>query len=495
MKLQHKIQFSIIPLILIPLLIITMGTCLLAKIYLASIYGGQAQGFTETIANPFAGVNAVVDSVRQEMEVGGPTSVDHIDDPSYLADVNERLERCNAFLIVSVEGEITFRGDEFAAEVENRLPEYGYSDIYAEGVYLETEAGHGFFLRPFDFQFSDGRLGTAYIIARTDRIVRTMRRAMIQLVILLAVVLTVLMLFLSTYIYRTMVKPLKALQEGTERIRDGNLDEDVKVTSADEIGDVCKSFNEMRLKLKESVDDRIIREQESRDLISNISHDLRTPITAIKGYVEGIMDGVADTPEKQDKYLRTIYAKAQEMDSLINELSLYAKIDTNSMPYDFKKISVGDYFDDCAEEMSLDLETQGVAFAYENRCAPGTKMVADPEQLRRILHNICVNGVKYNSKDEKKITLGVRPFLQDWIVISMTDNGDGIEAKDLPLIFNRMYRADAARSNSQGGSGLGLSIARKIVEEHEGKIWAESEPGVGTTISFTVKLWKGAKDE
>ena len=147
------------------------------------------------------------------------------------------------------------------------------------------------------------------------------------------------------WIYRTVSVPLAKLQRGARNIKEGNLDFEIKSETDDEIGQLCRDFEEMRLRLKANAEDKIAYDRENKELISNISHDLKTPITAIKGYVEGIMDGVADTPEKMDRYIKTIYNKANEMNILINELTLYSKIDTNRIPYNFTTISAKNYFD------------------------------------------------------------------------------------------------------------------------------------------------------
>ena len=206
----------------------------------------------------------------------------------------------------------------------------------------------------------------------------------------------------------------------------------------------------------------------------------------MKGYSEGILDGVANTPEKLDKYVRTIYSKASEMDTLINELTLYSKIDTNRIPYNFAKINVADYFMDCIEEIGLDLESRGIGLAYHNYVLDDTIIIADPEQLRRVVSNIVGNSIKYMNKQNGLINIRIND-VGDFIQVEIEDNGRGIAQKDLPYIFDRFYRADASRNSATGGSGIGLSIVKKIIEDHGGKIWATSKEGTGTTMFFVIR--------
>ena len=291
------------------------------------------------------------------------------------------------------------------------------------------------------------------------------------------------------WIYRTVSLPLAKLQAAARNIKEGNLDFEIKNETNDEIGQLCQDFEEMRLRLKANAEEKVAYDKENKELISNISHDLKTPITAIKGYVEGIMDGVADTPEKMDRYIKTIYNKANEMDLLINELTFYSKIDTNRIPYNFTTISAKQYFGDCAEDLFMELEAKGVQFRYRNYLETDSKVIVDPEQLRRVISNIVGNSVKYMDKSDPSITMDLKD-VGDFVQIELGDNGKGIAAKDLPNIFDRFYRTDASRNSSKGGSGIGLSIVKKIVEEHGGKIWATSEEGVGTTMYFVIRKYQ-----
>ena len=229
------------------------------------------------------------------------------------------------------------------------------------------------------------------------------------------------------------------------------------------------------------------------DLVTNVSHDLKTPITAIKGYVEGIMDGVADTPEKMERYIKTIYNKANDMNRLINELTYYSGIDSNRIPYNFHRINVAEFFQDCVEDVGLDLESKDIELNYSNLVDPDTRIIADPEQLKKVINNIIGNSIKYIDKPKGIINIRILDEV-DSIRVEIDDNGKGIAAKDLGSIFERFYRTDASRNSAMGGSGIGLSIVKKIIEDHGGYIWATSKEGEGTCLHFVIRKYREAEE-
>ena len=310
-----------------------------------------------------------------------------------------------------------------------------------------------------------------------------------DMILTATIILVFTALSVGLWIYRSIAVPLVKLKKATQNIKEGNLDFVLEVEGKDEFSQLCQDFEEMRKRLKESTEEKILMDKENKELISNISHDLKTPITAVKGYVEGIMDGVADTPEKMDRYVRTIYNKTNEMDHLINELTFYSKIDTNRIPYTFSKLNVEDYFSDCAEELGLEMETRGIELVYANYVEKGVQVIADGEQIRRVIHNIVSNAIKYMEKPKGIIQLRVKD-VGDFIQVEIEDNGKGIAAKDLPYIFDRFYRTDVSRNSSKGGSGIGLSIVKKIMEDHGGKVWATSRLGIGTIMYFVLRKYQ-----
>lgn len=314
----------------------------------------------------------------------------------------------------------------------------------------------------------------------------------------IALILILTASFLFVWIKKSMYNPIQELNTAMQNIAEGNLDyrisSEINGEFDGELGTLYHNYEDMRLRLKESADEKMLSEEQNRELVSNITHDLKTPITSIKGYVEGIMDGVADTPQKMDKYIKTIYNKAMDMDKLINELTVYSRIDNNRVPYNFIRINVANYFGDCIEEVGLDLESKNIKLDYSNLTTSDTQIIADPEQLKRVINNIISNSVKYIDRT-KVPQIDIRILDEtDSIRIDIEDNGRGISAKDLPNIFDRFYRTDASRNSSQGGSGIGLSIVKKIVEDHGGYIWATSKEGEGTCMHMIFRKYEVSKD-
>lgn len=351
---------------------------------------------------------------------------------------------------------------------------YGFSQSQARHLEQQSESGDAV----YDIAITESNNSQARIQLMTK-----------DLFFSAFIILIFTALAVGLWIYRSIATPLVKLKKATQNIKEGNLDFVLEVEGSDEFSELCQDFEEMRRRLKESTEEKILMDKENKELISNISHDLKTPITAVKGYVEGIMDGVADTPEKMDRYVRTIYNKTNEMDHLINELTFYSKIDTNRIPYTFSKLNVEDYFSDCAEEVSLELETRGIELVYANYVEDNVLVIADGEQIRRVIHNIIGNAIKYMDKARGIIQIRIKD-VGDFIQVEVEDNGKGIASKDLTYIFDRFYRTDVSRNSSKGGSGIGLSIVKKILEDHGGKVWATSREGIGTIMYFVLRKYQ-----
>jgi signal transduction histidine kinase len=246
----------------------------------------------------------------------------------------------------------------------------------------------------------------------------------------------------------------------------------------------------MRQRLYDSIQLQLHYEENRKQLLSNISHDLRTPITTIKGYAEGIRDGVTNTEEKLNKYVHAIYTRASDMERLVNELLFYSKLDLKKEPFSFHKLELGPFLYNVADEMSIEFHDQDVELVWEKMPEQPLFVLADREKLKRVILNLFDNCLKYMNQQPKQITITIEYQAED-VVITMKDNGPGIPEGDLPHIFERFYRVEPSRNQSKaGGSGLGLAIAQQIIEGHGGNISASSELGRGTSISFTLKIFE-----
>lgn len=337
----------------------------------------------------------------------------------------------------------------------------------------------------FDFYFPDKSKGSIFVLRKASSYAELAKELFPILFGLLLFLFIVIIGLLNYLVSRSIILPISILTNGAHRIKSGDLSFEIKATSNDEIGQLNRSFEEMRIKLKESVNLQLQYEENRKELLSNISHDLKTPITSIIGYVEGIKDGVANTPEKTDKYLSIIHLKAKDMDSLIDELFLFSKLDLKKEPFSFEIIELNQYMRDYVEELHLELLQDGIKIEFDLLHKP-MYVAADREKLKRVMANLINNCVKYMDKVQKNITISLIEGNND-ITIKITDNGQGIEPSALPHIFNRFYRAEQSRNSQTGGSGLGLAIAKQIIVEHGGEIWATSELGKGTNVFFTLR--------
>ena len=434
--------------------------------------------------------------VEKNYGITGTTISDFTNSMQVLARVTEKpyheLKKMSehTFLLVRKDGTIVYTGndDDRVKAVIEQLPGYGDTDTTSEnGIYLGGDAEA--LVKQVDFRYDDGKEGSAFIVSDVSNVIPEVGHFLWEILIGIVVILILTSAALIIWIYRAVMGPIGKMQTAAQNIKEGNLDFELKPEADDELGKLCQSLEEMRGRLKDSAEEKLKYDKESKELISNISHDLKTPVTTIKGYAEGIIDGVADTPEKIDRYVRTIYNKATEMNTLINELTLYSKIDTNKIPYNFNIVSANEYFNDCADDLSVELAAQNVGFGYFNYVEKNVRIIADPEQVKRVIHNIVNNSLKYMDKPKGMINLRVKD-VGDFVQIELEDNGKGIAAKDLPNIFDRFYRTDASRNSSTGGSGIGLSVVKKIVEEHGGKIWATSREETGTTMYFVLRKYQ-----
>ena len=292
---------------------------------------------------------------------------------------------------------------------------------------------------------------------------------------------------LSIITSKTITKPIRKLADGANEISRGNLDYNIDYESTNEIGTTVKAFNHMTKRLRESLENQAKIEQSRKEMIAGAAHDLRTPLTSVKGYVEGLMDGIASTPEMQNRYLKTIYSSTLAMENMLDDLLTISRLELGRIQLETMLVNLNDYLEDCAGEIGLELEKKGFDFVYERNWESPVFVELDPVNFRRVIQNIISNSIKYARKDIKgKITLSVQSYNKS-VIISLADNGIGVDAQSLPRIFETFYRADKSRTRVTEGSGIGLSVCKQIVELHGGHIWATSTEGEGLTVLISLE--------
>lgn len=490
MKIRTKLKLTFLVMVLLPLLL--GGISITAAFHIQNqrikkLYHTESEFGLESLVSPINMLSEISQGIYTQVEEEVSEDADRFTDPGFLADLGNKLEeRLSSAIVYANDKMIYSNSDRTLSEIFSVLP-----DINA----LQYDSGAGYYqygtdpmiIRTVPFTTSDGTSGVVFLLTSTEQVLPQIRSMLMEALLLVLAALIITSVLLDYWLYRSIIIPLERLKLVATNVRDGNLDFEVPVSGKDEFADVMRDFEDMRERLKESADERLKNDAEEKELIRNISHDLKTPLASIRGYAEGLRDGVARTPEKQQKYVQTIVNKAQDMDRLINELTLFSKLDTDRVPYNFRDLSVRSYFNDCISEVALDLEAQNIELKYTYHPSEDMIITADPEQLKRVINNIISNSVKYMEPGRPgKIQVDIYDE-GEYAHIAIADNGKGIAASDLPKIFDRFYRTDRARSSSTGGSGIGLAIVRKIVSNLGGKIWVESVLGEGTTMHLDLK--------
>lgn len=304
------------------------------------------------------------------------------------------------------------------------------------------------------------------------------------LVTLVFTIISITNYLLTQNLLKNIITPLEILNYGVHQIQLGNLDYRIEYTGNDEFSLVCSDFNLMAQRLRESVEQRKKDELNRRELIAGISHDLRTPLTSIKAYVEGLMDGIASTPQLQKSYFETIRAKAENIDQILDKLALFSKLDTGEFPFYPEKLDIGKELAEFIEKNLAEYKAKGLTIKLINN-VQNDRISIDPVQFGNVLTNILENSVKYKNKETGNMVITCFED-GDTIYLTLADDGPGVPAESLDKLFNMFFRNDPSRNNPSKGSGLGLAITAKIIERLDGQIRAENGPEGGLMIIISI---------
>ena len=489
MKYHTRLKIAFVIILVFPIILLIMSYGMFGKSQLETIeknYGIDMDGYKNWFDTTMV-MDKISKKTQEEIQQAiqnGKFEEDYLD---YVDQLNEKQSKIYSYLVVYDRDKFTYIGipDSMSSNILVGLPVISEEDeLWNNGILSgDTEK---YLVYPNYVAHKDGTWGIVYLLAETNRMLPEVQDYLVSFRIMSLVIIALMVVCLIIWADKCFFAPMRKLRKAMKTITEGNLACEVKEDYEEELGGLCRDFENMRIHLKEAIDDKMRYDRDTKELISNISHDLKTPLTTIKGYVEGILDGVADSPDKMDRYLKTVYNKANDMERLIGELTLYSKIDTNEIPYNFIKINVKAYFDDCAEEIRTELESRNFVLTYLNYVPDDVCLIADPEQLYRVINNIISNSIKYNNKARGVINIRVREE-QEYIHLEIEDNGQGVSPEEAGRIFERFYRTDASRNSRTGGSGIGLSIVKKIVEAHGGTIWAVSNKNVGLTMHILLR--------
>jgi len=417
------------------------------------------------------------------------TSPDQLLNPEYLHQIDDFLNSSSTGLIVKKDDEVLYYSP-FLESLET-----GKEKILSEQHKPGQNPGRiirvsdTLFMKIIPFRFTDQSSGTLFLVNDATSVSQELKQfksSVINTLILFLIMIISINTLMTYFLSKQIVNPLIHLKNAAQQIRKGNYNFHLSTHSKDEIGALFQSFESARKQLKKSEETNRKFEQNRNELITNISHDLKTPITTIKGYVEGIMDGIPKSKEKEDKYLQTIHQNAVHMESLIEDLFLLSEFDLNQSLYQFENIDIKDYLTDSYEELRFNLKEKGIQLDFEAHYNEKIPVKADRQQLKRVILNIINNAINFKNSTNPVIKM-ILTETADEAQVEIRDNGKGISEEELNKIFDRFYKADKSRSNYSPGTGLGLYIARKIILDHSGLIWANSQSGHGTSIFFTLK--------
>lgn len=413
-------------------------------------------------------------------------------DSDYLNQLDNFLNSFSTALIVKKDNNIVYYSP-FLTEIDNN-----YHTVLEQRINTSqggddiVRISDTLFMKTVPITFADNSKGNLFLINDATAIsleLQTFKNTIIYILVLFLIIMVIINTLITYFLSKQIVNPIIRLKNAAQQIQKGDYNFQLKAPSKDEIGALFESFEEARKQLKKSEETQKKYEQNRNELITNISHDLKTPITTIKGYIEGIIDGVPKSKEKQNKYLETIYQNAVHMESLIEDLFLLSKFDLDQSPYQFEYINIKEYLADCYEELQFDFQEKGIKLEYKVDYNEKKLVKADRQQLKRVILNIINNAINYKNAINPKIEMILTEKGQE-AQIEIKDNGIGVSEDVLDKIFERFYKEDKARSNSSPGTGLGLYIARKIILDHGGSIQAKSRIGLGTSIFFTLPVVK-----
>lgn len=474
-------------------------TYIIGILLTAAIVAVTGIGLVTGIVSYFANGIAKDQTPREALERGIDVIVDlrhaerykpeELFSPAFASLLGNQLQPFGGFLVVQ-EGE---RWESYGALKEEDAflvqlrKDFSKPRTHADGAFtVSSWEGRDLLALRYDFPVIDDPL-TYYLVIDVTEMWTKGGRFPFFVLLGIAILFGIIIVPLIWITTKDIVRPLRQLEQGSRRIAEGDLNFSLQSKVRNEVGSVIRSYERMRSELRQSIGAQLAMEENRKELISNISHDLKTPLTSIKGYVEGIREGIANDPEKLRKYIDVIYMKTLDMDRMIDDLFLLSKLDLEQEEFHFDTVSLEDFYRQIMSELSIEYERAGIRLTGEYEAGSDAVATMDAQKIKRAILNIVGNSVKFMDKKEPHIHVYFGRQSGSWVIV-VRDNGPGMEQSELEQIFDRFYRADANRNQNVAGSGLGLAIVKEIVAVHGGTITARSELGQSMTVMFTIPM-------
>lgn len=423
-------------------------------------------------------VNDRVDDVMGDLLARGNTHRDVLEE-NYTSSTLEHvaiMESESDFIVVITDrnGEVVTSSNPMEPEMTAVIGHTDDDQVPDEGVILESDWADEKYVSTDSPIIMDGtHSGHVFMFADSDHIKEIISNLSRQFLII-GVITVILTIITVIVLSKVITQPLVRMKKATEELNRGNHEVELSTSRKDELGELATAITHLSKDLKRLKNER-------NEFLANVSHELRTPLTYLKGYTD-IINRDTTSEEDRIRYTQIIQEETEHLAGLIKTLFELAKIDQNEFAIKKEKVEFDALIQKIVERIYPAIEERNIEFSYS--CPNNVIITIDPERIQQVLLNILDNAIKYTPRGNH-VRLEVVQNKNEVLTI-ISDTGEGIAEEDMPYIFERLYRAEKSRSRSKGGSGLGLTIAKEIVELHTGRMEVESEPGEGTAFNISL---------
>ena len=288
---------------------------------------------------------------------------------------------------------------------------------------------------------------------------------------------------LQIRIERFIYRRIKKIYDDVALLESSSLTSDSITTDMKTLTEEIEKFAKDK---KIEIDTLKVREAYRKDFLGNVSHELKTPLFTVQGFIETLLDGAIDDKNVRKKYLQRANKAVDRLIYIVKDLDLITKLEAGELSVNTSDFDIIELIQSVFELLEMKASKQKIILTFDMEYTNPIIVTADREKIQQVLTNLLVNSIKYGNEDGTT-EVSVENLIQNKVIVRVTDNGEGIHEKHVPRLFERFYRVDSSRSRSEGGSGLGLAIVKHIIEAHGEKIYVESVPGVGSEFSFTME--------